>query len=128
MLAFLFITGCATTGDQAAPREDLPAEQQITVTEGARDKTAVLEVIRAKLAGVMWCYREALNAKQAVPRKAWLRFTVEPDGTVVSPAVDSTEPRAGELDACIEAEVVGWRYPASDAKATRVSYPLLLNR
>jgi outer membrane biosynthesis protein TonB len=89
--------------------------------EGALDKPAVREVVKAHIVEVRKCYNAELVEDETVAGSVVVSFVIQPDGWASEVGVpESTMP--ARFDACVITAVEGWSFPASDAE-TRVSYP-----
>lgn len=110
------LAACVVPEASAAPSTVKPA-----TVEGALDKPAVREVVRAHIDEVRECYNAELVEDETVAGRSVIAFVIQPDGSVSETSVrESTMPE--RFDACMVAAVEGWSFPTADAE-TRVSYP-----
>jgi outer membrane biosynthesis protein TonB len=120
LLAGLLAACAASPTANAAPGE----VGQATV-EGALDKPAIREVVKANIGDVRECYNAELIDNEAVEGSSVISFVVRPDGSVSEIGIaESTMPE--RFNACMTTAVGGWSFPTSDAE-TRVAYPFVMS-
>jgi hypothetical protein len=82
-------------------------------SDGARDTRNPAEIVLAKIqgaymAGMRRCYRLHLTKAPEARGKVTISFTVSETGRAVDGEVKGF---AGDVDACITAQIAGWRFP-----------------
>jgi hypothetical protein len=80
----------------------------------------------AYMAGLKRCYKNYLNKDASARGKVTLSLTVNSTGRTVN---GSAKGFAGEVDACITAQMGGWRFPApkdNDGEATDANFAITL--
>lgn len=95
-----------STGSGVEPAEEAPAA-------GSIDKDTLRSFLQAHAGEIQMCYEQALAEDKLLGGKVTLRWTVQPDGSVVDASVDEagTTLRNRKLHDCMLARVVGWKFP-----------------
>jgi TonB family protein len=117
LLLASMLAACVGSAEASAA----PASVQQSSVEGALDKPAVREVVKAHIDEVRECYNAELIENETVAGRVVISFIVQPDGSASEVGIpESTMP--ARFDACIVAAVEVWSFPTADAE-TRVTYP-----
>jgi TonB family protein len=121
LLLASLLTGCVGSAEASTD----PGTVQPASVEGALDKPAVREVVKAHIDQVRECYNAELVEDETVAGRVMVTFVVQPDGAASEVGVsESTMPE--RFDACMIKAVEAWSFPSSDAE-TRVTYPFDLS-
>jgi TonB family protein len=117
LLLASLLAACVSSAEASAD----PGTIQQASVEGALDKPAVREVVKAHIDEIRECYNAELVEDESVAGRSIVTFVVQPDGGAIEVAVsESTMP--ARFDACMVKAVEAWSFPAADAE-TRVTYP-----
>jgi hypothetical protein len=110
-----------TVDDQPAHDDGVAAPPH----RGSLDPEAVRRVVREHIDELRRCYQLGLDRDPALAARISISFTIGPSGAVVEAhAVGSADYPYPEVPACIEAELLRWRFPAPrDGGSVVVSYP-----
>jgi hypothetical protein len=92
-------------------------------TSGQLSAEDINRVIKASAGKIKACYQSALASQPDLKGKVVAKFTIGPDGKVVSAAVQGM---GAGVDDCVRAAVEQLVFPATGNKST-VSYPFLFN-
>ncbi|MFO7562068.1 MAG: AgmX/PglI C-terminal domain-containing protein [Enhygromyxa sp.] len=124
LLLTLTVATLATLAPACATPEPLEPPELRSTVEGALDKQAVRAVVAAEIADVRHCYNAELLEDDSLAGDLAIAFVIAPDGSVSEvEVVDSSMP--ARFDACIEASVASWSFPAAEGES-RVVYPFFM--
>ena len=91
---------------------------------GGRDREEVEEVFDQNKGAIYALYNRALRDNPALQGKLVLKLTIEPDGSVSSCEVVSSELKDPDLEAKLVGRVKLFRFEAKDTAATTITKPL----
>lgn len=116
-LAALLGVGVALPAEASAPK---------TQVDGALDKEAIRQVVRANIGDVRDCYNAELSENETLEGRVAVSFVVQADGSVSDVGItESTMPE--RFDACLSTAVASWSFPAIDSGSTKVVYPFVMS-
>lgn len=96
-------------------------------TASGRDSRSLMAVVQRYVAGIKFCYDNALKKSPNLTGKITLQMDIAASGAVggLTPLDDSMGNAA--LQRCILAQVQGWKFPAIDAGTVRFTLPLVFS-
>ena len=106
------------------PRE---RRAQPTIEKGALSKSIIRRVIRRHLNEVRYCYQRELQTSQDLYGRLIVKFTIAPNGQVVTAGVKQSTLGNATVETCITQAVRRWLFPKpKDGGIVMVSYPFVL--
>jgi hypothetical protein len=97
------------------------------IVRGGLDKELVRRVVRQHVNEVRACYEQALPRKPTLAGRVVAMFTIAPNGTVLTAALQASTLGERGVEDCIVAATRRWLYPQPLGGGTvTVSYPFLL--
>jgi outer membrane biosynthesis protein TonB len=96
-------------------------------TASGRDSRSLMAVVQRYVAGIKFCYDNALKKSPNLTGKITLQMDIAASGSVggLTPLDDSMGNAA--LQRCILAQVQGWKFPAIEAGTVRFTLPLVFS-
>lgn len=102
-----------------------PLARDIEINSGGGSRSAadVMKVVRQRTPGLRHIYNKFLKKKPGFQGKVALKFTIAPEGKVVSISVASSTTGYGEFDAQIKGAVSNWTFSKVKSGNTTVTIP-----
>ena len=108
----------------SGPRERVA---QPKIEKGALSKSIIRRVIRRHLNEVRYCYQRELQTNQDLYGRLIVKFTIAPNGQVVTAGVKKSSLGNATVETCITQAVRRWLFPKPrDGGIVMVSYPFVL--
>lgn len=90
------------------------------------DANAIGQVVKANSDQIKYCYEAHAAKTRDSAGELALHFSVSTSGSVATATVVAAGQKSAKLEACVVAQVKGWKFPAADAP-TDVSYPIVID-
>lgn len=101
-----------------------PSERDIDVgSGGSRSAAEIMKVVRQRNSGLRHIYNKFLKKKPGFSGKVTLKFTIAPDGEVISISVASSNTGYAEFDGEIKTAVSRWKFNRVKSGNTTVKIP-----
>lgn len=100
--------------------------EEETEVEGGLDREVIARVIQSELGQIRYCYERQLSASPDLYGKVQVRFTIGPEGTVLTQSVGSTTLQSPMVEGCILRRIAAWKFPKpKGGTQVLVTYPFL---
>jgi len=114
---------------RARHRADVPEPVAGQVKmRGKLDKEIIRRVIRSHIQEVKFCYESELVRRPDLYGRVTVQFTITPQGSVASSAIESSTLHDSQVEKCIAQSVRRWTFPKpEDGGVVLVTYPFVLH-
>jgi len=110
----------------AFPKTPLPGQPQ---TRGALAKEIIQRIVRANLSQLRLCYEREWRRQPTLAGRVVVRFTIGPDGRVLSSDVQSSTLGNADVETCVVKQVGRLAFPPpKDRGNVMVVYPFVFSR
>lgn len=117
--------GVALRPTISAPK---PTDVELGGEAGTRSPESILRVIRSHIGGFRYSYEKALKQNPDIGGKIALKFTIAPDGTIVSIDVVSSTTGEASLDDEIKDKARRMKFDSIEKGNVTVTYAFVLDR
>ena len=101
-----------------------PSERDIEIGAGSsRSAADIMKVVRQRTPGLRHVYNKFLKKKPGFQGKVALKFTIAPEGEIISISIASSSTGYGEFDNEIKSAVSRWKFNKVNAGNTTVTIP-----
>lgn len=101
-----------------------PSERDIEIgAESSRSAADIMKVVRQRTPGLCHVYNKFLKKKPGFQGKVALKFTIAPEGEIISISIASSTTGYGEFDNEIKTAVSRWKFSKVNAGNTTVTIP-----
>ena len=105
-----------------------PTDVELGGEAGSRSPESILRVIRSHIGGFRYSYEKALKQNPEIGGKISLKFTIAPDGTIVSIDVVSSTTGVASLDDEIKDKARRMKFDSIEKGNVTVTYAFVLDR
>ncbi len=105
-----------------------PTDIELGGEAGSRSPESILRVIRSHIGGFRYSYEKALKQNPEIGGKISLKFTIAPDGTIVSIDVVSSTTGVASLDDEIKDKARRMKFDSIEKGNVTVTYAFVLDR
>ncbi|QSQ27225.1 TonB family protein [Pyxidicoccus parkwayensis] len=126
-LLLVVLTSCAPRM-VSVPPPPLNLEDESTSRDALKE--AIRETIASHRGEVVACYEETRRARRSTPEgKLVVRFTIQTDGTVSSPNVQTSTVQSQMFERCVLDRLSTWLFPRQQPPGVVVvAYPFIFKR
>jgi TonB family protein len=94
---------------------------------GGLSKEAIRRTVRSHMSEIRHCYEQGLRSMPDLAGRVSVRFTVRPDGAVLSSQVAGSTLQSASTEQCMAGAVRRWAFPAAEnGGVTVVTYPFVV--
>ncbi len=124
-LAPLFVGGGGGISTKAKGNIKTPSAQDLDIKSNKASRTSgdIMKVVRQRTPGLRHIYNNYLKKKPGFWGRIALKFTIAPNGEVISISVTSSTTGYGEFDAAIKGAVQNWTFSKVKEGNTTVTIP-----
>jgi len=126
-------TARTTASKRIVEYEEIPSSplaqlQAIKEVPKMRNPEDVVRIVQSHKPALQDCYKQELKTNPDVKGKIIVRFTVNPEGSVVDASIVSSTLNSPAMDECIVRRIQNWRnFPICDASLGNVTYKQVFN-
>jgi len=126
MLGGLLGGGGGSISTEAKGKIKAPSAKEIDMGDGdgSRSKESIMRVVRSKQGGLRFAYNKYLKTTPGMAGVVTVKFTITPQGDVVSASIIKSTTGNGEFDAEILEKVKTWKWEVIKGGNTPVTIPL----
>ena len=126
MLGGLLGGGGGSISTEAKGRIKAPSAKEIDMGDGdgSRSKESIMRVVRSKQGGLRFAYNKYLKTTPGMAGVVTVKFTITPQGDVVSATVVKSTTGNSEFDSDILDKVKTWKWEVIKGGNTPVTIPL----
>lgn len=124
-LAGLFGGGGGGIATKAKGNIKTPSARDVDVKSGGGSRSAadIMKVVRQRTPGLRQIYDKFLKKKPGFRGRVALKFTIAPEGNIISISIDSSTTGYAEFDASIKGAVSAWTFSKVKSGNTTVTIP-----
>jgi TonB family protein len=101
-----------------------PSERDIEIGAGSsRSAADIMKVVRQRTPGLRHIYNKFLKEKPGFQGKVTLKFTIAPEGEIISISIASSTTGYGEFDNEVKTAVGRWKFSKVKSGNTTVTMP-----
>jgi hypothetical protein len=123
----LFVALLASTAACASAQRATPAvaPRSTTLVDDNLDPNIVAAYIKSQLPRVKDCYDTALLTNRDLAGRVVMVWTIDLTGATQGITVESNTMQEGNVAACVEELIRGWRFPAPKRETVEVTFPFV---
>lgn len=99
------------------------------LVEGGIDRESVMDVIRRNTGQIRFCYEQGLQQDPALAGRVFIRWIIDPNGSVKAASIQNTTLNSKQVEDCIMMRLKTWKFPLPSGGAeVPVAFPFDLKR
>jgi outer membrane biosynthesis protein TonB len=118
----------APGGVHVAEAKVPPFKSEAVDSSGGLTPEQVRAVVERHRSALQWCFEKELQKNPKLSGKVVVFWQIEPSGSVSTSRIKSSTVGDGDVDDCLQRQVVKWTFPAaSNGQITKVFYPFVFS-